>query len=167
MKDEVPMGDNVIFVATLVTALASGVVGGVFFGFSTFVIKALARLPAESGIAAMQSINVVVINPWFMIPFVGTAAMSMLLGAAALFGWGDLNRVLLVVGAVLYVLGVFGVTMAFNVPRNDALAAIDAGSVSGASQWAKFVPSWTTWNTVRTIAAIGAAASFTGALVTK
>jgi len=161
------MIDDAIVVATLVTALASSVVGGVFFGFSTFVMKALARLPAEGGIAAMQSINIVVITPWFMIPFVGTAAMSMLLGAAGLFGWGDFNRVLLVVGAVLYVVGVFGVTVAFNVPRNEALAAIDAGSPNGASQWARFVPGWTAWNTVRTAGALASAATLTIALITE
>jgi uncharacterized membrane protein len=33
-------------------AVGAGLVGGVFFAFSTFVMKALSQLPAEQGIAA-------------------------------------------------------------------------------------------------------------------
>ena len=41
----------------LLLCVAAGTVGGVFFAFSTFVMKALARLPHAQAIAAMQSIN--------------------------------------------------------------------------------------------------------------
>jgi uncharacterized membrane protein len=51
------MLDGLLFVLTLFAALGCGLVAGVFFAFSTFVMKALARLPAEQGIAAMQAIN--------------------------------------------------------------------------------------------------------------
>ena len=159
------MFDDALFTLILITALGSAAIGGTFFGFSTFVMGALARLPAAQGISAMQSINVVVINPWFMTPFVGTAAASALLIVAALFGWGDADATLLVVGGVLYLVGTFGVTMAFNVPRNDALATVDPDSAEGAAVWSRFVPSWTAWNTVRTVAALAAAASLTLALV--
>jgi len=48
---------NLIFILTLVSALGCGLIAGVFFAFSAFVMKALARLPPAQGIAAMQSIN--------------------------------------------------------------------------------------------------------------
>lgn len=48
---------------------------GVFFAFSTFVMKALGARPLAQGIAAMQSINVAVINRWFMAAFFGTALL--------------------------------------------------------------------------------------------
>jgi uncharacterized membrane protein len=128
-------------------------------------MKALARLPAAHGIAAMQSINVVVINPWFMTPFVGTAAASVLLIVSALLGWGDIDATFLLIGAALYLVGTFGVTMAFNVPRNDALAAVDPDSAGSTKVWAQYVPSWTAWNTVRTVAALAAATALTIALV--
>ncbi len=51
--------------AATTALLGSALVGGVFFAFSSFVMKALARVPSPEGIAAMQSINVVVINPSF------------------------------------------------------------------------------------------------------
>ena len=56
-------------------------------------------------------------------------------------------------------------TMALNVPRNDALAAVDAASADGATLWPRFVPGWTAWNTVRAVAALAAAAALTIALV--
>jgi len=47
------MIDGYLFALTLLVAIGCGIVGGVFFGFSTFVMKALARLPAAQGLAAM------------------------------------------------------------------------------------------------------------------
>ena len=58
--------DGALFALTLGTALGCGTIAGVFFAFSAFVMKALHRLPAVQGIAAMQSINVVAITPAFM-----------------------------------------------------------------------------------------------------
>jgi uncharacterized membrane protein len=58
------MVDRLLFALTLFSALGCGLIGGVFFAFPSFVMNALARLPAAQGIAAMQSINVVVINLW-------------------------------------------------------------------------------------------------------
>jgi uncharacterized membrane protein len=68
-----------LFGLKLVTALGCGLVGGVFFAFSTFVMRALARLQPKEGIAAMQSINITVINPWFMTALFGTAIAGLFL----------------------------------------------------------------------------------------
>ena len=67
------MSDAIFLTLTFATALGSAIVGGVYFGFSAFIMKALALLPPAHGIAAMQLINVTVITPWFLIPFIGTA----------------------------------------------------------------------------------------------
>lgn len=56
-------------------------------------------------------------------------------------------------------------TVAFNVPRNEALAKANADSREGVATWAHYIPSWTAWNHVRTAAALAAAAAFTFALV--
>jgi uncharacterized membrane protein len=71
-----------IFLVTLASALGYGLIAGVFFAFSSFVMKALARLSPAQGVAAMQSINVAVINPWFLTVFLGTAAACVVLAAA-------------------------------------------------------------------------------------
>ena len=150
-----------LFAVSLFAALGCGVIAGVFFAFSSFVMKALARLPPAQGIAAMQSINVAVINPWFLTAFLGTAAACVPLAASSLLKWNEQTAVYLLVGSMLYLVGTILVTIAFNVPLNDALAAVDPASAEGARSWARYVTGWTAWNHVRTAAALGAAASLT------
>ena len=58
---------------TILTALGAGLNAGVFFAFSSFVMKALRRLPASQGISAMNAINKAAPTAWFMTAFVGTA----------------------------------------------------------------------------------------------
>ena len=158
------MSDDLIFALTIITALGCGLVAGVFYAFSTFVMKALARLTAAQGIAAMQSINVTVINPWFMGAFFGTAAACVLVVVFSLLRWNEAGAVYLLSGGLVYLIGTILVTIAFNVPRNDALAAVDPASANGARLWASYVTSWTAWNHVRTAAALAAAVLLTFAL---
>ncbi len=159
------MIDDLIFTLTLITALGCGLVAGVFFAFSTFVMKALARVPAAQGIAAMQSINITVINPWFMGAFFGTAAACVLVVIFSLLRWNEAESIYLLVGGPVYLIGTILVTMAFNVPRNNALAAVEPSSANGARLWASYVTSWTAWNHVRTVAALVAAVLLTIALL--
>ena len=159
------MFDRPLFALTLFSTLGCGLIGGVFFAFSSFVMNALARLPAAQGISAMQSINVVVINPLFMTAFLGTAAACVLLAVSSLLRWRKPGAAYLIAGSLLYLVGVILVTMVFNVPRNDALAAVAPASPEGASLWANYLGSWTAWNHVRTAASLLAAALLTMALM--
>jgi uncharacterized membrane protein len=138
-----------LFALSLIAALGCALLAGLFFAFSNFIMKALMRIPAPSGIAAMQAINVTVLNPLFLALFFGTAAACALL---LFLAW---ERPLAVLGAALYLVGTFGVTMVFNVPRNNALVRLDpADSVAA---WRRYVQEWTWWNHVRTFAAVLAA----------
>ncbi|MFA6156716.1 DUF1772 domain-containing protein [Mesorhizobium sp.] len=150
---------------TFVAALGAGVVGGVFFAFSNFVMPALARLPAAGGIAAMNSINVTVITPTFMTALFGTGLLCVVLIAAAIMGWSQSGSYWLLAGAVIYLIGNPIVTMIFNVPLNDALAAVDPASSNGAAVWANHLSQWVMWNHVRTVTAIVAMACFIFALL--
>jgi uncharacterized membrane protein len=149
------------FALKLLATLGCGLIAGVFFAFSTFVMKALAQQPPAQGIAAMQSINITVINPWFMTAFLGTALVCILLAIAAILTWGKPNATYLLIGSLLYLIGTFLVTIAFNVPLNDALAAVKPDSAEGATLWANYLVRWTFWNHVRTVAALAAAAVLT------
>jgi uncharacterized membrane protein len=160
----VATADKLLFVLTLVAALGCGLVAGIFFAFSAFVMKALARLTPGNGIAAMQSINVVVLNPWFMTVFFGTAAACVVALIYSLLRWHEPGTACLFVGSVLYLVGTLLVTIVFNVPRNEALAAVAPTDLSSESLWAGYVAGWTVWNHVRTAAALAAAASFSIAL---
>ena len=150
-----------LFTLKLVSALGCGLVAGVFFAFSTFVMQALGQRPPAEGIAAMQSINVTVIDPWFMTVFLGTAVACLLLAVAILLKWSPIIPTALLIASLLYLVGSFGVTILFNVPLNDALAVVKPASSEGASLWAKYLTAWTFWNHVRTIASLAAAALFT------
>jgi uncharacterized membrane protein len=156
--------NNLLFVLTLCAVLGCGLMAGVFFAFSTFIMRALARLQPAQGIAAMQSINRTVINPWFLGVFLGTAAVCILLAGAALWQWQQPGTVYLLAGSLLYLIGTVLVTMVFNVPMNDALENVDPASSDAAGQWASYLTRWTAWNHVRTAAALLGAASITLAL---
>jgi uncharacterized membrane protein len=150
-----------LFSLTFTAAIGCGLIAGVFFAFSTFVMPALARLQPAQGIAAFQSINITVYNPWFMGAFLGTAVACIFLAITSLLKWQQPGAAYLLVGSLLYLVGTVLVTIAFNVPLNDALAIVDPGSADGASLWSRFLPNWTNWNHVRTVAAIAAAVVFT------
>lgn len=147
----------------LVGVSGSGLMAGVFFAFSAFVMRALNRLPAPEGIAAMRQINVAVLNPVFLGVFVGTALLS-----AGAITWGLLHAsqasAYLIAGGASYVTGTFGVTAAFNVPRNERLARLDPNDPDAARAWSRYVVEWTRWNHVRAVASLAACACFALAL---
>ena len=149
-----------LFPVTLLAALGCGLIGGVFFAFSTFVMKALGRLPLGEGIAAMQAINVAVLNPWFLGAFIGTAGACILALISSLLLWHDPEAMYLLAGSALYLVGTLLVTIVVNVPKNEALASLAPADSDAAHLWADYVSSWTAWNHVRTAAALAAAASF-------
>jgi len=140
-------------------ALGSGLMAGFFFAFSILVMPSFARLPAPQAIAAMNTINVVVLNPWFFTGFFGTALTS--IAIALLF----FTSTLALAGALVYLFGTIGVTMAFNVPLNNALAKVPPDTVEGAAFWIRYHRVWTGWNHVRTIAPLTASALFIMALL--
>src|SRR5262245_65530826 len=117
------MLDHLLFGLTLLSALGCGLIAGVFFAFSAFVMKALGRLPPAQGIAAMQSINVAVIHPLFLGAFLGTAVGCVLLGIWSLFNWPSAGSLFRLAGSLFYLVGTMVVTIVFLLPRHDALAA--------------------------------------------
>lgn len=161
------MSGGLQVIVTLIAALGCSLVGGAFYAFSGFVMKALARLTPAQGIAAMQSINVVAVTPPLMIPLFGAALASGAVGITSLLARDEPGAPWRIAGSLLYLLGTVGVTMALNVPRNNALARLDPDQASAAVEWTHYVSSWTAWNSVRTIAALAAAALLVGSLLTK
>ncbi|WP_333478419.1 DUF1772 domain-containing protein [Allocoleopsis sp.] len=152
------------FALKLCSALGCGLIAGVFFAFSSFVMSALARLQPTQGIAAMQSINITAINPLFMTVLFGTAAACIVLAVSSVLKWHQPGAAYLLLGSVLYLVGTILVTIVFNVPLNEALAKVEADSTNGANLWASYLGNWTFWNHIRAAAALGAAASLTIAL---
>ena len=69
------------------SAIGSGLIAGLFFAFSTFIMTAFDRIPQGHGISAMQSINSAILRSLFMPLFFGTALASLLIAGNALFRW--------------------------------------------------------------------------------
>ena len=150
----------------LLACIGAGTVGGVFFAFSTFVMQALAQLPPSQGVAAMQRINVVVLNPLFLGVFMGTALLAAACVVASFFPWTAPRSQLLLAAGLLYLVGSFYVTRAFNVPRNKHLARLNAESSEAAVYWPLYVREWSYWNHLRTAASLASAACSAAALTT-
>jgi uncharacterized membrane protein len=144
-------------------AIGSGLVGGVLFAFSSFVMPALRRIPPAQGIAAMQSINRQAPTFAFMTLVGGTAVLSAGVGVMAALqrdqpgaGWVGVGT-----GSYLVTLAITG---GFNIPRNDRLAGLDAATPEASHYWSSYLSEWTAGNHVRTAFCIIAAASYTMAL---
>ena len=158
------MGSELQIAFTFPAMLGSGLIAGAFFAFSGFVMRALGCLPETQGIAAMQSINVAAINPVFLGVFLGTAALCGVLAIQSLLDWQSSRAPWLLAGGLAYLLGCFLVTMAGNVPLNNALAAVAPDTGAGAELWRGYLVRWTAWNHVRTAASLLAMACFAVAL---
>jgi uncharacterized membrane protein len=145
--------DSILSLLTVVGAVGSGLAGGLLFAFSTAVMPALSRQSDSCGISAMQAVNVVILNPLFLILFLGTAGVSLALAVVALTSAPEGLGLLLLAGALLYLIGVFGVTMTVNVPLNNRLAALAADRRDSWPEWRRYLERWTRWNHVRSAAA--------------
>jgi uncharacterized membrane protein len=146
--------DRVTSLLAWASTLGSALMAGVFFAFSSFVMPALGRLPAAQGVAAMQSINRAALQKPFLFTFVATGLVCLLLAGLSVAGWADVRARYRCAGCLLFLVGTFTVTRAANVPRNQALDALDPSSAQAATYWLTYLSEWTAWNHVRTVAAL-------------
>ncbi|EAU42189.1 hypothetical protein FP2506_17189 [Fulvimarina pelagi HTCC2506] len=147
------------FVILQLSILAYALVAGVFLAFSDFIMRSLALTGGVGGVEAMQVINREVFRWKFMALFLGMAALSVLIAGYAWVELSGATGTLIGLAAVVYFFGCFGVTVAFNVPMNQALAAMELSSEATRDYWLQcYVPSWTYWNSVRAGAAALSAA---------
>jgi uncharacterized membrane protein len=157
--------NGLLVALTVIAALGCGLVAGVFFAFSTFVMKALRELPPARGIAAMQAINVAAIPSPFFLTGLGTAVGCVALAVWGVVEWDEPFGPYLLCGGALYLVGAMAVTVAFNLPRNDSLATVDPAGPQAPADWSRYLAEWTIWNHVRGAAALAASAVLIAALL--
>lgn len=138
-----------LLIAALVGA---GLMSGLLFVFSNVVMRALLELPPAHGMHAMQRINIVIVNPLFLLIFVGTAVacVGIVVIAASAIAAPGMSWCL--AGALAYLLGPVGVTAAFNIPLNNRLASRMPDEAP--AQWPAYAVRWLRWNHVRTVLAV-------------
>ena len=141
------------------SVVATGLMAGLFYGWSVSVIPGTRRLASTDYVELMQHINREILTPRVLVPFVG---IPLLLAAASVtqFRVGDQRRgVLIAAGALTYLVGVFGVTAARNVPLNDELDAFDLGAATTEQiedRRQTYEAPWNRWNSVRTVLNVAA-----------
>lgn len=135
-------------ILVVIALVGAGLVSGLLFAFSNFVMQALGELPAEFGQLAMQRINVRIINPGFFLAFMGTAAVCLAVVVLCVLSLGTAGAGWLLAGALAYLVGPVGITVAFNVPLNNALAA--ATREQAGMAWPTYAKRWLRWNHART-----------------
>ncbi len=147
-----------------VSSLACAVVGGVFLAFSDFMMRSLNKTAAGAGINAMQVINREIIRSVFVSLLLILAAASPLLAGYALISLEGLARTLTTLGGAIYLLGTFGVTVIFNIPKNNRLDRNAPDSPESRAYWDNvYMPRWTAWNHVRTVACLVSAGCYSAA----
>jgi uncharacterized membrane protein len=103
--------------------VGSGLMSGLLFAFSVVVMKALSQLAPATGALAMQRINIVIVNPVFLLVFLGTAALCLAVGVVGLRSLPSTGGALLLAGAAAYLVGPLAITVLFNIPLNNQLAS--------------------------------------------
>jgi uncharacterized membrane protein len=138
------------------TALTTGLVAGLFYSWSVSVTPGLHKLSDKEYIMAFQAMNKAILNPAFFFSFIGSLIL-LPLATWTNSAEGSVKFYLLLAATICYVVGVFGVTVAGNVPMNDSLAAFDSSTASVADIAAKrlsFENPWNSLNTIRTLGSV-------------
>ncbi|MGB5425177.1 MAG: anthrone oxygenase family protein [Gammaproteobacteria bacterium] len=126
----------------------AGVVTGLLFAFSNFVMRALATLPDDKGMLVMQRVNETILNPVFLVVFLGTPILCVMILFKSVMQPGSSGSLFLLIGALAYLIGPFGVTVLFNVPLNNKLAKAELSVAN--EVWPVYQKQWQRWNHVRT-----------------
>jgi uncharacterized membrane protein len=151
------------FAVVVFGAVGCGLMAGLLFAFSNFVMRALLQQAPESGIRTMQAVNSLIQNPIFFVLFFGTAIAALFLSVTSALHFSQTGSTLLFLGSMFFLVGTFGVTLVFNVPLNNTLAEHSASTAEAAQFWQSYVEQWLKWNHVRTVTSVSAAALLTWA----
>ena len=148
------MSSSFVTIVLWTAALGSGLMAGVYFAFSVFVMKAFAELETTQAIAAMNAINKVILRSLFMPLFFGSTVVSVLLIIAAFNQWGDVGAAVALIAGLVYLFGMFMCTVIFNVPLNNMLRDLNPQSARAEEAWLHYLKSWTKWNHLRTVSSL-------------
>jgi len=148
------MSSTLVSILLWAAALSSGLIAGVYFAFSGFIMKAFDKIETAQSVAAMNSINEVILRSLFMPVFFGSSIISFLLVVVAFVYWGEAGAGLALIAGMVYFVGMFVCTVVFNVPLNNALARLGPDSANAQQIWSHYLRTWTKWNHLRTVSSL-------------
>lgn len=140
----------------VLAALLCSLVGGFLFAFAVVVMPGIKRLDDGGFIRAFQVIDGVIQNnqPLFVLVWLGSALALIAAAVLGVFALAGVDRVLLVVAALAYVLGVQLPTFTINIPLNKRLQSVDVDGMDASAQTREreaFEGRWNRWNDFRTV----------------
>ena len=135
---------------TFLATVGAGVMTGVYFAFSGFVMRALDQLDPESAADAMNSINKIILKSLFMPLFFGSSLIYLALLIVAVLDSSIEGRWILIAASSFYMVGMFLCTVFFNVPLNNRLSDTSGDPELKKTTWNRYVIEWTRWNHLRT-----------------
>ncbi|AKI01343.1 putative integral membrane protein [Hoeflea sp. IMCC20628] len=150
------------------SVLAYAAIGGVLLAFSDFLMRSFNLVTGQGGIESMQVLNVEIMRSIFMVLFMGLTLVSLIIVVYAAVNLAGTPRLLLMLAGSLYLVGVFALTAAGNVPLNNQLAALAPATPQALEFWKQaYMTRWVSLNTVRTIACMLASGLTLAALVIR
>ena len=148
------MFDSMIALSLTIAAIGAGLMAGVYFAFSGFIMRSLDQLGAAHAADAMNAINEVILRSWFMALFFGSTLLYVILAVLAIFDTDLSGRWLLITAGLIYVIGMFLCTAVFNVPLNNKLADAGGDDNAKAETWTHYFKYWTRWNHLRSVCSL-------------
>jgi len=148
------MSSSIMTVLLWTAAFSSGLIGGVYFAFSGFIMPAFSKIETTQSIAAMKSINEIILRSLFMPLFFGSSFVSVLLIVIAFVNWDKTGSGLTMLAGAVYFFGMFVCTALFNVPLNNTLARVELESIDAHHVWSHYLKTWTNWNHIRAISSL-------------
>lgn len=139
----------------------TGLMAGIYFSFSVFIMKSLSELPALQAAQAMNKINDVIINTVFLPVFFGSTLWYAGLIVWSLANWQSGRSILVIIAALIYIIGMFFVTAFGNVPLNNKLNETAGTDSILVSFWHEYLHKWTQLNHLRMMSCIASCAVLT------
>ena len=137
-----------MMIIIVVAIVGAGLITGLLFAFSNFVMRALADLPNDKGMYTMQRVNETIIDHVFLVVFLGTPVLCSLIAIKSVLQLDEPGSLYLLLGALAYLIGPFAITILFNVPLNNQLAKADLPVAD--KVWPIYQKQWQRWNHMRT-----------------
>ena len=148
------MFSSVIALLVSIAAISAGLMAGVYFAFSAFIMRSFDQLGAAHAADAMNAINEVILRSWFMPLFFGSTLLYAVLSVFAMVDADLPGRWLLFANGLTYVIGMFLCTVFFNVPLNNRLKDAGRDDIAKAETWTHYFKYWTRWNHLRTVCSL-------------
>ena len=148
------MFESIVAFSLGFAAIGAGLMAGVYFAFSGFIMRSFDLLGAAKATDAMNAINEVILRSWFMALFFGSTLLYAVLIAVTVLNTDLDGRGLLFATGLIYVVGMFLCTALANVPLNNRLAAAGDDECAKGETWPHYFKHWTRWNHLRSVCSL-------------